>query len=180
MEKPRMEKIYAMRQELNEKGKPKYSYDKIGKEFGISRERVRQVLAKRSRLKRWYDEANLSNPRRPYFDFSNITRMDQFIPPLVSIRTKNAIRYGVPPGLSVQDFVNLVDPAELLTIPNCGVKTVKELFGAIEEAGYDVSNIRTPRYGKNYDTVKYGGGSPLQWYVSKYNCIPSLHTKSSK
>jgi len=177
MGKTRMEKIYAMRQELNEKGKPKYSYDKIGKEFGISRERVRQVLAKRSRLKRWYDEATKGAPD---FDFSNITRMDQFIPPLVSIRTKNAICNGVPPGLSVQDFVNLVDPAELLSIPNCGVKTVKELFGAIEEAGYDVSNIRTPRYGKNYDTVKYGGGSPLQWYVSKYNCIPSLHTKSSK
>ena len=41
----RIEKIYAMRQELNEKGKPKYSYDKIGKEFGITRERVRQLLA---------------------------------------------------------------------------------------------------------------------------------------
>jgi hypothetical protein len=173
----RIEKIYAMRQELNEKGKPKYSYDKIGKEFGITRERVRQLLAKRDRLKRWYAEAKKV---APYFDFSNITRMDQFIPPLVSIRTTHAIRNGVPPGLSVQEFIDLVDPAELLAIPNCGVVTVKELFGAIKEAGYDVSNIRTPRYGKNYNTVKYGGGSPLQWYVSKYNCIPSLHTKSSK
>jgi hypothetical protein len=175
MSSERMRKIYAMRQELNEKGRPRYSYQKIGNAFGITRERVRQILAKRERLEIWYARAKQNDP---FFDFSNITRMDQFIPPLVSIRTTNAIRNGVPPTLRVQEFVDRVDPAELLAIPNCGVVTVKELFGAIEEAGYDVSHLRTPRYGKNYDTTKYGGGSPLQWYISKYNCLPSLYSES--
>ena len=113
--------IYKLRVE------EKKTLDKIANQFGLCRERIRQIIAKAERLK-------AEEERRRAADQDTLGAMQ------LSIRLRNCLHNeNYPESARVIDVFEGTSLAEMIRIPNMGKKTIKEFTDKAEAiVGADV------------------------------------------
>lgn len=125
----------------------KRTLDSIGAKYGVSRERVRQIVAKAERIlshNAWAKEEAARERGMVMGALDLPTGMHNV---LVNMGARET-----PLG----EFVAQYTPADVLKEPNCGRQRLRQLIAAIEEIDPDVSNIWTAGHGKNYNPAKHG------------------------
>ena len=125
----------------------KRTLDAIGAKYGVSRERVRQIVAKAERLldrEAWVKE--------------QIAKDGDMVMGALKVSTGmyNVLCNMNAREMTLSEFVQLYTPADVLKEPNCGRQRLRQLIVAIEEINPDVSNIWTAGHGKNYNPAKHG------------------------
>ena len=110
----------------------------IGKKYGITKERVRQVV----QLQRKYYEV----PDRVVLmgDLPLNTKLYHTLKRYKELETPIVL------------FIKKYDIEKLVKIPGIGPTAVCFLYKLLDERGYDVQNLWTPRDREDYDTFKYG------------------------
>ena len=113
--------IYKLRVE------EKKTLDKIANQFGLSRERIRQIIAKRER-------ADAKEERRKAMAPDTIGAMR------LSLRLRNCLlNANWSESDRVISLLRIISMAEMMKIPNLGKKTIKELTDEAEKiVGADV------------------------------------------
>lgn len=148
----------------------KLSLQKIGDKFGLSRERVRQILVK-------HENVFLKREQLDAGQLRIVVMGDLY--GLVSSRVWQFIRMAALQSYPVQSFIDRIDLRDMIRHPSIGVQSVHSLLNILEKAGYDVSHLRAARNWQNYDASEYRGKSPSGWSVSDLYRIPSLYAESS-
>ena len=146
------------------------SLQKIGNQFGLSRERVRQILCK-------YERVFLRREQLAQGKLRVVVMGD--LQGLVSSRVWQIIRLASLQSYPVQSFIDRIDLRDLLNYPNIGRQTVYLLLNTFEKAGYDVSHLWAARDWQNYDPSEHRGESLGRRSVPNLYRIPSLHAESS-
>ena len=125
----------------------KRTLDAIGAKYGVSRERVRQIVAKAERIlaHNSWAEAQIVLDGEPVMGTLK-----------VSTGMYNVLVNMNAHEMKLSKFVQLYTPADVLKEPNCGRQRLRQLIAAIEEINPDVSNIWTAGHGKNYNPAKHG------------------------
>jgi hypothetical protein len=134
--------IYRMRV------KEKRTLDSIGSKYGVSRERVRQIVAKAERIlaRRAWADAEAARKREMVMAALNL-----------SVGVLNILTNMGVAEMNLRDFVQQYTPNDVIREPNCGRRKLKQLIAAIEEIDPNVSNIWTAGHGQNYNPTKHGG-----------------------
>jgi len=116
--------IYKLRVE------EKKTLDKIANQFGLSRERIRQIIAKRER-------ADAKEERRKAMAPDTIGAMR------LSLRLNNCLlNANWSESDRVISLLRIISMAEMMKIPNLGKKTIKELANKAEKVvGADVVQL---------------------------------------
>ena len=116
--------IYKLRVE------EKKTLDKIANQFGLSRERIRQIIAKRER-------ADAKEERRKAMAPDTIGAMR------LSLRLRNCpLNANWSESDRVISLLRTISMAEMMKIPNLGKKTIKELANKAEKVvGADVVQL---------------------------------------
>ena len=159
----RSEEIYRLRQQ------EKLTLQEIGKRFGLSRERVRQIIAK-------YERVYLRRKQLAQGTLRIVVMGD--LDGLVPSRVNHIIRIAALQSYPVQSFINLIDLRDILNYPNVGVQTVYALLKVFERAGYDVSHLWATRDWQNYDPSEHRGKGVGHRNLPNLYRIPSLHAES--
>ena len=164
------EKIERAREIYRLRTQEKLSLQKIGDQYGLSRERVRQIVYK-------YERTYL---RREMLERGElrIVVMGDLIG-LVSSRMHQIIRIAMLHSYPVQSFIDRIDLRDILNYPNVGVQTVYSLLNIFQKAGYDVSHLWAARDWQNYDPSEHRGKGIGHRNLPNLYRIPSLHTESS-
>ena len=163
------EKIARAREIYRLRTQEKLSLQKIGDQYGLSRERVRQIIWK-------YERTYL---RRELLDRGELRLvvMGDLIG-LVSSRMHQIIRIAALQSYPVQSFIDNIDLRDILNYPNVGVQTIYALLKTFEKAGYDVSHLWAARDWQNYDPSEYRGKGIGHRNLPNLYRIPSLHAES--
>ena len=122
--KERDETIIRMRVE------EKQTLDKIANQFGLCRERIRQIIAKAERLKAAEERRRAAAP-----DTIGAMRL--------SLRLRNCLlNANWSESDRVISLLRIISMAEMMKIPNLGKKTIKELANKAEKVvGADVVQL---------------------------------------
>ena len=122
--KERDETIIRMRVE------EKQTLDKIANQFGLCRERIRQIIAKAERLKAAEERRRAAAP-----DTIGAMRL--------SLRLNNCLlNANWSESDRVISLLRIISMAEMMKIPNLGKKTIKELANKAEKVvGADVVQL---------------------------------------
>lgn len=125
----------------------KRTLDSIGMKYGLSRERVRQIVAKGERI----------TYRRAWIKEEAERKSDMVMEALnIPVAVLNVLGNMGVLDMPLKDFVKSHTPAAVLREYNCGRKKLRQLIAAIEEIDPDVSNIWTAGHGQNYNPAKHG------------------------
>ena len=119
----------------------KRTLQSVADEYGITRERVRQIVAKIDRKALWEAaRASRSSPPRTMKDI------------WWSRRVYNCLYNEDLLRVSLSDFVEHLSHNRLMgRIPNMGKKSVEEICKRLEENGQqDISHLRSARNGENH------------------------------
>lgn len=146
------------------------SLQKIGDQFDLSRERVRQILAK-------YERVFLRREQLAQGKLRIVVMGD--LQGLVSSRVWSIIRIAALQSYPVQSFIDRIDLRDILNYPNIGRQTVYHLLNTFEKAGYDVSHLWAARDWQNYDPSEHRGKGIGHRNLPNLYRIPSLHEESS-
>ena len=141
----------------------------IGDQFGLSRERVRQLIVKHKRQ-------FLPQARFKGGDLRIVVMGD--LEGIVPTRVWAAISAAGLQSFPVQTFVDRIDLRELLRFPNLGRRTIRALLETLEQGGYDVSHLWAAGNWENYNTTQYRGTGTGKWGHIQLYSLPSLHTES--
>ena len=110
----------------------------IGKKYGITKERVRQLV----------------QLQRKYYEVPDRVELMGDLP----LNTKLRLILGRYKELEtpIVLFIKKYNVEKLIKIPSVGPTSVCLLYKLLDERGYDVQNLWTPRNREDYDTFKYG------------------------
>ena len=110
----------------------------IGLRYGISRERVRQIVVKAERLLKkevWVDQQIKKNLEMVMGALPVCTELNNVLGNM-----------GVL-DITLKEFTEAYTPKDVLSMPNCGRKRLNQLISAVKEVNSDVSDIWTTRHG---------------------------------
>ena len=110
----------------------------IGKKYGITKERVRQLVQLQRKYYEVPDRVELMG------DLPLNTKLYHTLKRYKELET--------PIGLFIKKYAIEM----LVKIPGFGPTAVCFLYKLLDERGYDVQNLWTPRDREDYDTFKYG------------------------
>jgi hypothetical protein len=146
------------------------SLQKIGDKYGLSRERVRQILFK-------YERVFLRQEHFQSGDLRVVVMGDLkgLTPGRVWMVIENAGLHSYP----VQTFLDRIDLREVMDFPNVGLNTIRALLDTIEQAGYDVSHLWAARNWQNYDPSQHRGKGAGGRRDAELYRLPSLYAESS-
>ena len=159
----RSKEIYLLRTE------EKLSLQTIGDQYGLSRERVRQIIAKHERVYLRREQLEQGKLR--------IVVMGD-LHGLVPGRVEQIIRIAALKSYPVQSFIDRIDLRDIMTYPNVGLQTVHALLNIFEKAGYDVSHLWAAGNWQNYDATQHRGEGIGHRNLPNLYRIPSLHEES--
>ena len=159
----RLDRAREMHRLRNEE---KLSLQTIGDQFGLSRERVRQIIAKHERVVMRREKLERGELR--VVVMGDLTG-------LVPSRVQQFIRLAALQSYPVQSFIDRIDLRDILNYPNVGLQTVRSLLTVFEKAGYDVSHLWAARDWQNYDSFEHRGQGSGGRGISNLYRIPSLH-----
>lgn len=151
------------------KNEEQLSLQKIGDKYGLSRERVRQIIVK-------YERVFLRREQLDKGELRVVVMGDLY--GLVPSRVWQFIRMASLQSYPVQSFIERVDLRDVMNYPNVGVQTIKALLTIFEKAGYDVSHLWTARNWQNYDPSEHFGKGSGGGRIPDLYRIPSLHAES--
>ena len=151
------------------KNEEQLSLQKIGDKYGLSRERVRQIIAK-------YERVFMRREQFERGELRVVVMGDLY--GLAPIRVWHFIRMASLQSYPVQSFIDRVDLRDVMNYPNVGVQTIKALLTIFEKAGYDVSHLWTARNWQNYDPSEHFGKGSGGGRIPDLYRIPSLHAES--
>jgi len=119
----------------------KRTLQSVADEYGITRERVRQIVAKIDKKALW-EAARASRPSPPK------VMKDIWW----SRRAYNCLYNEDLLRVSLEDFVENVSHSRLIhRVPNMGKKTIEEICKRLEENGQqNISHLRSARNGENH------------------------------
>ncbi|MEK9954543.1 MAG: sigma factor-like helix-turn-helix DNA-binding protein [Pelagibacteraceae bacterium] len=144
----------------------KRTLDAIGTKFGVSRERVRQIVAKAERIldcQAWVKD-QISKDGEMVMGALNVSTG------IYNILTNMGAR-----DMTLSEFVKIYTPADVMKQPNCGRQRLRQLIASIEEIKPDVSYIWTAGHGQNYNPAKHGGRCPGVGDAPTPHSLPGLY-----
>ena len=110
----------------------------IGKKYGITKERVRQVV----------------QLQRKYYEVPDRVELMGDLP--LNTKLYHTLKRYKELETPIVLFIRKYDIEKLVKIPGIGPTAVCFLYKLLDERGYDVQNLWTPRDREDYDTFKYG------------------------
>ena len=110
----------------------------IGKKYGITKERVRQLV----------------QLQRKYYEVPDRVELMGDLP--LNTKLYHTLKRYKELETPIVLFINKYDIEKLVKIPGIGPTAVCFLYKLLDERGYDVQNLWTPRDREDYDTFKYG------------------------
>jgi hypothetical protein len=110
----------------------------IGKKYGITKERVRQVV----------------QLQRKYYEVPDRVELMGDLP--LNTKLYHTLKRYKELETPIVLFIKKYDIEKLVKIPGIGPTAVCFLYKLLDERGYDVQNLWTPRDREDYDTFKYG------------------------
>ena len=110
----------------------------IGKKYGITKERVRQLV----------------QLQRKYYEVPDRVELMGDLP--LNTKLYHTLKRYKELETPIVLFIKKYDIEKLIKIPGIGPTAVCFLYKLLDERGYDVQNIWTPRDREDYDTFKYG------------------------
>lgn len=162
-----MSEIVGRAKEMHRlRNEEKLSLQKIGDRYGLSRERVRQVVNK-------YEQVFRRQEMMSRGELRLVVMGDLF--GVASRRIWTVIERAGLKSYPIQSFIDRIDLREVMDHPNVGKRTIEELLRIFERAGYDVSHLWAARNWKNYNPSEhrskgFGGGD-----FPNLDRIPSLY-----
>ena len=111
----------------------------IGDKYGITKERVRQLVSMQKKYFEVPDRVELIG------DLPLNTKLRIILDRYKELETPIVL------------FIKKYNVEKLIKIPSVGPTSICLLYKLLDERGYDVQNLWTPRNRKDYDTFKYGG-----------------------
>lgn len=134
--------IYRMRVQ------EKRTLDSIGAKFGITRERVRQIVFKAERILARQSWVKKEADRKREMVMGALD---------LNLGALNVLANMGVHEMKLGLFVTIYTPDDVLRQPNCGRQRLRQIIAAIEEIDPNVSNLWTAGHGKNYNPAKHGG-----------------------
>tara|TARA_Y100001937_G_scaffold27156_1_gene38957 strand:- start:1101 stop:1565 length:465 start_codon:yes stop_codon:yes gene_type:complete len=110
----------------------------IGKKYGITKERVRQLV----------------QLQRKYYEVPDRVELMGDLP--LNTKLYHTLKRYKELETPIVLFIKKYDIEKLIKIPGIGPTAVCFLYKLLDERGYDVQNLWTPRNREDYDTFKYG------------------------
>ena len=110
----------------------------IGKKYGITKERVRQLV----------------QLQRKYYEVPDRVELMGDLP--LNTKLYHTLKRYKELETPIVLFIKKYDIEKLVKIPGIGPTAVCFLYKLLDERGYDVQNLWTPRDREDYDTFKYG------------------------
>tara|TARA_R100000479_G_scaffold61891_1_gene29263 strand:+ start:187 stop:651 length:465 start_codon:yes stop_codon:yes gene_type:complete len=110
----------------------------IGKKYGITKERVRQLV----------------QLQRKYYEVPDRVELMGDLP--LNTKLYHTLKRYKELETPIVLFIKKYDIEKLIKIPGIGPTAVCFLYKLLDERGYDVQNLWTPRDREDYDTFKYG------------------------
>jgi len=110
----------------------------IGKKYGITKERVRQLV----------------QLQRKYYEVPDRVELMGDLP--LNTKLFHTLKRYKELETPIVLFIKKYDIEKLVKIPGIGPTAVCFLYKLLDERGYDVQNLWTPRDREDYDTFKYG------------------------
>ena len=110
----------------------------IGKKYGITKERVRQLV----------------QLQRKYYEVPDRVELMGDLP--LNTKLYHTLKRYKELETPIVLFIKKYDIEKLVKIPGIGPTGVCFLYKLLDERGYDVQNLWTPRDREDYDTFKYG------------------------
>lgn len=110
----------------------------IGKKYGITKERVRQLV----------------QLQRKYYEVPDRVELMGDLP--LNTKLFHTLKRYKELETPIVLFIKKYDIEKLIKIPGIGPTAVCFLYKLLDERGYDVQNLWTPRDREDYDTFKYG------------------------
>lgn len=125
----------------------KRTLDSIGAKYGITRERVRQIVFKAERILARQSWVKKEADRKREMVMGALDLNLGALNVLINMGV-HEMKLGL--------FVTIYTPADVLRQPNCGRQRLRQIIAAIEEIDPNVSNLWTAGHGKNYNPAKHG------------------------
>ena len=110
----------------------------IGKKYGITKERVRQLV----------------QLQRKYYEVPDRVELMGDLP--LNTKLYHTLKRYKELETPIVLFIKKYNIEKLIKIPGIGPTAVCFLYKLLDERGYDVQNLWTPRNREDYDTFKYG------------------------
>tara|TARA_Y100000593_G_C4306590_1_gene336082 strand:+ start:2169 stop:2633 length:465 start_codon:yes stop_codon:yes gene_type:complete len=110
----------------------------IGKKYGITKERVRQLV----------------QLQRKYYEVPDRVELMGDLP--LNTKLYHTLKRYKELETPIVLFIKKYNIEKLIKIPGIGPTAVCFLYKLLDERGYDVQNLWTPRDREDYDTFKYG------------------------
>ena len=110
----------------------------IGKKYGITKERVRQLV----------------QLQRKYYEVPDRVELMGDLP--LNTKLYHTLKRYKELETPIVLFIKKYDIEKLVKIPGIGPTAVCFLYKLLDERGYEVQNLWTPRDREDYDTFKYG------------------------
>jgi len=110
----------------------------IGKKYGITKERVRQLV----------------QLQRKYYEVPDRVELMGDLP--LNTKLFHTLKRYKELETPIVLFIKKYNIEKLIKIPGIGPTAVCFLYKLLDERGYDVQNLWTPRDREDYDTFKYG------------------------
>ena len=145
-----MSNLYKFKKSKEKSSRNKIIYDQrvhqrktlraIGEKHNLSRERVRQIV---------------QSQKNRYEELPKIPKLMQDLP--LNTRLSLFLRRAKQTKTPIKKFISSWDIPTLLEWPSLGPTSVCLLYKILEEGGFDVQNLWTPRNRKNHDTFEHRG-----------------------
>lgn len=165
-----MSEIVGRAKEMHRlRNEEKLSLQKIGDRYGLSRERVRQVVNK-------YEQVFRRQEMMEQGELRLVVMGDLF--GVVSRRIWTVIERAGLKSYPIQSFIDRIDLRDVMDHPNVGKRTIQELLRIFERAGYDVSHLWAARNWQNYNPSEHRAKGFGGRDFPNLDRIPSLYEES--